>query len=348
MKNKLIYILFISFLFMQDEIGIGLYDDDLINYLKNNYKTNSVLSYDSARDVLYGEIEAPQNNGQVYGVYTNYSVTLPSGVDPSSHLYNNGIDCEHLWPQSMYEGSSPMKSDMHHLRPCKSNVNSSRGNKPYNEIQDNLTNTWYWLNTQSNNIPTSNIDEYSESGSNKFEPREDIKGDIARSMFYFYTMYTNEADDNFFNLQKEILYQWHNNDPVTNNEINRTWAIASYQNNIPNPFILDSTLVYRCYFYDESVVGCDGVPNSGLELDECGVCDGNNLSCIDICGIPNGNNLTCADMNNDNTINVSDVIFLVNLVLSGTANNVGDLNNDNLVNITDIVMLINIILGGSL
>ena len=44
MKNKLIYILFISFLFMQDEIGSGLNDDDLINYLRNNYKTNSVLS----------------------------------------------------------------------------------------------------------------------------------------------------------------------------------------------------------------------------------------------------------------------------------------------------------------
>ena len=66
---------------MQDEIGSGLNDDDLINYLRNNYKTNSVLSYDSARDILYGEIEAPQNNGQVYGVYTNYSVTLPSGVE---------------------------------------------------------------------------------------------------------------------------------------------------------------------------------------------------------------------------------------------------------------------------
>ena len=385
MKNKLIYILFISFLFMQDEIGSGLYNDDLINYLNNNYKTNSVLSYNSARDILYGEIEAPQNNGQVYGVYTNYSVTLPSGVDPSSHLYNNGIDCEHLWPQSMYEGSSPMKSDMHHLRPCKSNVNSSRGNTPYNEIQDNLTNTWYWLNTQSNNIPASNIDEYSESGSNKFEPREDIKGDIARSMFYFYTMYTNEADDNFFNLQKEILYQWHNNDPVTNNEINRTWAIASYQNNIPNPFILDSTLVYRCYFYDESIVGCDGVPNSGLEFDECGICggsgpflnfdcdgncivnidcngecggdaqidncgicNGNNSSCIDNCGIPNGNNLTCADLNNDNSIDISDIIFLVNVIINGSLSDQGDINNDNFININDIIMLVNIILGENL
>ena len=396
MKNKLIYTLFISLLFMQDEIGSGLYSSDLINYLNNNYKTNSVLSYGSARDVLYGEIEAPSNNGQVYGVYTRYSVALPLGVDPSSYLYDNGMDCEHVWPQSMYEGSSPMKSDMHHLRPCKSNVNSSRGNKPFNEIDDNLTNTWYWLNTQLNNIPSSNIDEYSESGSSYFEPREDMKGDIARSMFYFYTIYSSVADDDFFNLQKEILYQWHNNDPVNNNEINRTWAIAGYQNNIPNPFIIDSTLIYRCYFYDESELGCDGIPNSGLELDECGVCggggpeenfdcegncivnidcngqcggvaefdcflncggiaelddcgicDGDNFSCIDNCGVPNGDNLTCADINNDNTINVTDVIFLVNLVLSGSTNSSGDINNDGSVNISDIVMLVHIIIGGS-
>ena len=36
MKNKLIYILFISFLFTQDEIGTGLNTLDLINYLKSN------------------------------------------------------------------------------------------------------------------------------------------------------------------------------------------------------------------------------------------------------------------------------------------------------------------------
>ena len=132
-----------------------------------------------------------------------------------------------------------------------------------------------------------------------------------------------------------------------NSEIERTWLIAEYQNNIPNPFIIDSTLVYRCYFYNESDLGCDGIPNSGLLNDDCGVCGGDNSSCIDSCGIPNGNNTTCADLNNDNTVNVTDVVLLVNLILTQSSNSLGDVNNDNNVNVTDVVMLINIILGDS-
>lgn len=36
--------------------------------------------------------------------------------------------------------------------------------------------------------------------------------------------------------------------------------------------------------------GCDGVAGSGLTLDECGICDGDNSTCTDDCGIVNGNN----------------------------------------------------------
>ena len=45
-------------------------------------------------------------------------------------------------------------------------------------------------------------------------------------MFYFYTIYDNIADEDFFNAQKEVLYQWHLDDPVINSGIirtNRTW-----------------------------------------------------------------------------------------------------------------------------
>ena len=313
MKFKTILILFIfQTLLFNQAIGEGLYSNELLNYLKNNYTTNNVLSYNSARDVLYGDIDAPLNNGSVYCIYTNYSVNLPSGVDPSSYLYDNGMDCEHLWPQSMYEGSSPMKSDMHHLRPCKSNVNSSRGNKPYNEINDNSTNTWFWLNTQSSNIPSSNIHEYSESGSNGFEPREDVKGDIARAMFYFYTIYEDEADNNFFNLQKDVLHQWHIQDPPNSSETERTWDIASYQNNIPNPFIIDDTLVGRAYFYT--------APEFNI-----------------------------GDINLDTFINVVDVVLLVNYILgidtlSDESIQLADLDNNNLINIVDVVTLINLVL----
>ena len=314
MKSKSIIILFIfqSLLFNQ-VIGEGLYLDDLLTYLKNNYTTSNVLSYNAARDVLYGDVEAELNDGQVFCIYTNYSINLPNGLDPSSYLYDNGMDCEHLWPQSMGASSSPMKSDMHHLRPCRSNVNSSRGNKPYNEINDNATNTWYWLNIQSSNIPSSNINEYSETNSSYFEPREESKGDVARSIFYFYTIYENVANDNFFNTQKDVLYQWHIQDPPTNIEIDRTWAIAAYQNNIPNPFIIDHSLIERAYFYTE--------PEYNL-----------------------------GDLNLDALINVVDVVLLVNYILgidtlSNDSIQLADLDSNELINIVDVVTLINIILN---
>ena len=308
MNYKTIFILTFcnSFLFNQEIIGEGLYTDELINYLNQNYKTNSVLSYNNARDVLYSEVD--NNDGSVYGIYTNYSVVLDPSADPSTHLYENGIDCEHLWPQSMYEGSSPMKSDMHHLRPCKSNVNSSRGNKPFDEINDSNTNTWFWLSYSSSNIPNSNIDEYSESGSYAFEPREDVKGDVARSIFYFYTMYSDVASSDFFIEQKNVLLQWHIQDPANENEILRTWAIAEHQNNIPNPFVLDNTLINRCYFYN------------GIEL---------------------------GDINQDSLINVVDVVILVNYILGlGELNTIeqADMDNNSLINVVDVVLLMNLIL----
>ena len=308
MNYKTIFILFFCncLLFTQEIIGEGLYENELIDYLNQNYKTSSVLSYSNARDILYSEID--NNNGNVYGIYTNYSVTLNPQADPSTHLYENGMDCEHLWPQSMYQGTAPMKSDMHHLRPSKSNVNSSRGNKPYNEINDSITNTWFWLTYSMSNIPNSNIHEYSESASYNFEPREDVKGDIARSMFYFYTIYTNVANTDFFNEQKDVLLQWHIQDPANDDEILRTWAIAEYQDNIPNPFILDNTLVNRCYFYEEIESG---------------------------------------DLNGDTLINVVDVVILVNYILGiGELNstNQADMDNNNVINVVDVVLLMNLIL----
>ena len=300
--KKYILLIIISVCISQDIIGEGLSGDALIDYLIDNYKTSNVLSYNNARDVLYAEVD--KINGEVKAVYTNYAVQLPTDVDPSTHLYENGIDCEHVWPQSLYEGTSPMKSDMHHLRPCKTNVNSSRGHNPFGEVNTNQ-NHWYWLEYDLTNPPTQNIDEYSESASNLFEPREDMKGDIARTIFYFYTMYSDVADDNFFEIQKDILYDWHQIDSITSEEIIRTNKISEYQD-YPNPFIIDDSLIQRCYFPQEYLMG---------------------------------------DVNQDSVINVLDIVFLMNYILNLIDLNeeqiaLGDLNNDNGINILDIVLLL--------
>ena len=306
-----IYItILIGLVISQEEIAPTLNGEQLFEYIQDNYTTTNVESYNSARDILYENIE--NVNGYVNCIYTDFSVQL-NGSDPSTHLYENGMNCEHLWPQSLGASGSPMKSDMHHLRPCKSNVNSVRGNKPFNEIDDWSTDSWYWLTYASQNIPTNNINEYSESNSSFFEPREEVKGDIARAMFYFYTIYQNVADDSFFNTQKQILYQWHNDDPVTDQEITRTWNIANYQNNIPNPFIIDDSLIYRTFFYEEE--------------------ENNNIG----------------DITQDGIINIVDIILMVNFILELQALNseqldVADANMDGIVNIIDILMVINIIL----
>ncbi len=290
----------------QDIIGDGLYGDELIDFLQENYKTSTTLGYTDARDTMYLRID--QIDGQVKGVYTNYAVDLPAtGMDPSTYLYENGINCEHVWPRSMYEGEEPTKSDMHALRPCKDNVNSARGNKPFSEIVDEETTTWYWQDSQTSSVPSSNIDEYSENHASYFEPREDRKGDIARTMFYFYTMYVVEADEYFFMVQKDILKIWHDQDPVNAEEISRTWQIANYQEDKPNPFILDETLVERAYFYEGSLQG---------------------------------------DMNGDGELNILDVVALVNIILSeNEPNPLGDMNGDGVYNILDVVIIVNIILS---
>jgi len=51
------------------------------------------------------------------------------------------------------------------------------------------------------------------------------------------------------------------------------------------------------------------------------------------------------DVNADETLNILDVVLLVNLILSGSSADCGDANGDDTVNILDVVLLVNLILG---
>jgi len=235
----------------QGTIFPGLTGQELISKLQQEYKPATVLSYDDARDTMFAVID--NHNGQVTGVYSGFTITLDPTADPSSDAYDKDMNTEHTWPQSMGADVGNARSDLHHLYPARVEVNSSRGNDPFAEINDADTDTWWRNDYSQSTIPTSFIDEYSEKdNSGFFEPREDHKGNAARSVFYFYTMYQDQADSDFFNQQKDILRVWNIQDTVDQAERDRSQLVAQYQDGKENPFVLDTTLVRRAYFPDDT------------------------------------------------------------------------------------------------
>ncbi len=253
----LILILFSLVIVQADTIFPGVTGRPLIDSLRKYYKSYSNLGYDAARDTMYGKID--KVNDSLECVYSGYKIYMDPTEDPSSWAYSNDINCEHTWPQSLGADTGLPEGDIHHLFPTEVGVNSERGSLPFGDIDDTLTDRWYYDNNIYYSIPTSNIDEYSERLDNvRFEPREKQKGRTARAMFYFYTMYEDyylaeDSDTSFFNDQKYNLYLWHVNFPADSVEVARTWAIADYQEDKPNPYVLDSTLVRRAFFPELSL-----------------------------------------------------------------------------------------------
>jgi len=139
---------------------------------------------------------------------------------------------EHSWPKSHgdFGDSPPAGTDMHHLRPTDVEVNGSRGSKDY----DN-----------GGSLVSETTDCYTDGDS--FEPRDEVKGDCARMMFYMTVRYEGGGEPDLelvdytgtsgSNLGKlSTLLAWHIADPVDDWERRRNDRVYSYQNN-RNPFI---------------------------------------------------------------------------------------------------------------
>ena len=257
--KKIYFALFISLIALpsvaqDDLIAPELIQAELIDYLQENYSVSNALSYNAARDAMFEDIDG--KSGQITCVYTGYTISFTDRQDAQGSQAANDFNTEHIWPQSFFDSDLPMRSDIHHLYPTRVDVNGARSNFKFDEIPDEQTSTWYRENGNQSSIPSENINEFSELLSNtSFEPREDLKGNVARSIFYFWTIYQNntsittDGTDNqaFFNSMKDVLLSWHHLDPVDSIEVSRSIEIEAVQGN-RNPFIHDTTLVRRAYF----------------------------------------------------------------------------------------------------
>ncbi|MEM6327235.1 MAG: endonuclease, partial [Bacteroidota bacterium] len=179
---------------------------------------------------------------------------------------------EHTFPRAELAGSSshPSEDDLHNLFPTRVRVNGDRGNLPFAEIPDALTTRWYRGETATTTDPPSaERDGWSElrTGS-AFEPREAHEGNVARAMFYVATVWDDAADLAWFAGQQTDLYEWHRADPVDQAEVDRSERVAFYQRDasgtpLPNPFVVDSTLIRRAFFV---TVAAEPEPEASVHL----------------------------------------------------------------------------------
>lgn len=211
----------------------------LIGALRAEYSPSKKLSYRNAREQMFARID--NTNESVVLVYSGEA--FATDRIPNHRVVNT----EHTWPQSRFSGDAMMKTDLHHLFPTYSRINNDRSAKAFGEIPDQHTERWWGGPTPERSIPRFQIDRYSESTATRFEPPEEHKGNVARALFYFRTIYGDEQIDlAWFESQKETLRHWHEIDPVDRRERMRSAAIARVQGN-ENPFVLDSTLVERAF-----------------------------------------------------------------------------------------------------
>lgn len=196
---------------------------ELSAIISKGYKQHS---YSANNTVLKYTDPDPKHPGNIICFYTGESMS-------------SGWNKEHVWakshgfPESGYSSSEPY-SDAHHLRPTETKINSSRGNSDFGEVtggkSDSYGNKW--------------------TGS-MFEPRDEVKGDVARIMFYMATRYgygqfalklVEQANTSGSSLNGRFgglntLLKWHYEDPVSKEEIYRNNVIYdNYQHN-RNPYI---------------------------------------------------------------------------------------------------------------
>jgi endonuclease I len=238
-----------------------LADQALFEAVVEAYTPAAILGFAEARDTLFGSIYRTEDDS-LECVYSGWKVYLPPNEDPTQAAYQNGfgINTEHTWPRANGTDNDPARANMHHLYPTRADVNADRNNFPFQDISDSQTDRWYLLDQQMSSAPANNRDAYSELLiATSFEPRESHKGNVARAMFYVHTIYraeTQAADPNFFAQQQETLCAWHAQDPVDAAEWNRTWQIASHQDDKPTPFVIDCTLAARLYCPELLDINC--------------------------------------------------------------------------------------------
>jgi endonuclease I len=221
----------------------------------------ATLSYTPGIWNIYYYSDKRRNDANTADVVWDMYSDNPAGADPYTYtlgtnqcgtyaVEGNCYNREHSTPQSWFNSASPMVSDAHHIFATDGKVNGIRSNYPYGEVSNASTTT---LNGSKLGTGTTN---FGYTGI-VFEPINAYKGDFARACLYMATRYEDQiiaqnwsgfgnGNDVFLSAANQpdaakrrlfiydpwflqLLIKWHNQDPVSQKEIDRNNIIYTQQ-----------------------------------------------------------------------------------------------------------------------
>ncbi|MBE0655519.1 MAG: endonuclease, partial [Bacteroidales bacterium] len=223
----------------------GLKEEALKTALYNIIKGHTEYPYDASTgttdvwDMIKQTDKDPNNPDNVILIYSGLSVN-------AAQEYNNatGWTREHVWAKSRgdFGTEDGPGTDAHHLRPEDDVVNSARNNRSF----DNCVTCKEVVSSGVNTGSYFDLNLYT------FEPRDAVKGDVARMIFYMATRYEGEngepdlelteniladSDKSPFHGRLSTLLEWNREDPVDDWERNRNEVIYTQFQHNRNPYI---------------------------------------------------------------------------------------------------------------
>jgi endonuclease I len=222
----------------------GLYGDALLARVGELAARNQTYNtYHAASQYLFSTADNHALNG-LHGVADAYSGVFIPGNSAESRDYSEtgdqahdgwsraqSMNVEHVFPQSLFKGEIPMRSDLHHLMAALEHTNGVRDNLPFGVVKGK---------------PDYRNSAGAKRGGGVFEPPDFTKGRVARAMLYFYARYRTEAffgrhASRFWNSQLETMLDWNRRFPPTVEERRRNDQVEQFQGN-RNPFVDDPSL----------------------------------------------------------------------------------------------------------
>ncbi|OBX22017.1 MULTISPECIES: endonuclease [Bizionia] len=208
-------------------------------YTSNNTDTWDVIKQSdlvnqSSDEVLliygYEDNDTPTNNDRLRNKDLSCHTSSCIGLWNREHVFarslaNPNLDVSYIGPGT----------DVHNLRSCDSQMNSSRSNRIFQDDTGNAHIT----------------------SLGNFYPGDEHKGDVARIIMYMYTRYPNQceavnighgtANHSYYSDMPDVFLKWNAEDPVSQFEIDRNEIIYQNQGNrnpyIDNPYL--ATLIWN-------------------------------------------------------------------------------------------------------